>query len=289
MFKASFHRFNRQSPASSIANAIREDGACIITSFYSPSQITGLNADIDRVISSVVPGRPDVDSEILKEFHGKNTKHLSDLCNVSKTWREELVDDDVMHEICQKGIAKEWGDYWLSTASLIEIGPGSAGQPLHTDGSQWWPFWEMSERSGNEMLLNFLVAVTDTTVENGATCVIPGSHTFDYSNLPEDTEESPPSWKDADAIRVELQAGDCLLAGGRIVHKGGANRTKDEKRRVLTALVVNSAFTPEEASALLVGDEIRQGLSERARRFLGLKGRMYPKGSIGIWDTEKGF
>ena len=288
-FQAAFHRFNRQSPASDIAGAIRADGACVIQSFYTPRQVRSFNADIDDAIARLVPGRPDADSEFLEAFHGSNTKRLWNLCSVSGTWREELVDDDLMHDICAEGMGRTSGDYWLSTAAMIEIGPKSEAQPLHTDGSQWWPFWEMGARSGNEMLLNFLVATTDTTLENGATRLIPGSHRLDYSDLSED-EQTPPSWRDEDAVPVPLNAGDCLLLGGRMVHKGGANVTEDQKRRVLTCTVVNSAFTPEEASPLLVGEDLREGLSDRARRFLGLGGgAMMPKGSVGVWQGEMNF
>lgn len=283
-----FHRFARTADPKAIAAATHNDGACIIEGFYTPDQVRRFNTDIDTSMARLTPGRPDEGDEFVRIFHGNRTKRLTDLCRLSRTWREELIDDDVMHAVCAEAIGKKLGDYWLSTAQMIEIGPGSEEQPLHPDGAGWWPFWMMDKRAANEMLLNFLVAGTDTTTENGATCVIPGSHMFDYGDQVDPTFTEPPEmWREEDAVPVELNAGDCLLVGGRIVHRGGANRTRDERRRVLTATVVSSVFTPEEAGAVLMGREVAEGLSERAKEFVGFRERR-PAGSIGLWTDARG-
>ena len=63
------------------------------------------------------------------------------------------------------------------------------------------------------MMLNFLVAMSQTTAENGATRVVPDTHLTDYSVQGELAEDGtmPESWRDDKAVAVPLDAGDCLL------------------------------------------------------------------------------
>ena len=60
----------------------------------------------------------------------------------------------------------------MTTAQVIEIGPGNAAQMLHRDLENWFPFIAMGP-AGPEVTVNFLIALTDFTEENGATRVIP--------------------------------------------------------------------------------------------------------------------
>lgn len=277
---AGFSRFSRTDAPEKIIEAQKKDGACIIERFLTPETLRQLNSDVDAPLQQVKPGAEDADPA-LQELVGKNTRRLSNLVTYSKTWREGIINDDVLHGLCHEGIGKIAGDssdYWLSMAHMIEIGPGSSAQPLHVDGGQWWPFWDM-DPDGPEMMLNFLVAATDTTTENGATGVVPGSHRWSYRG--EDAEKTLATWDEKDAVPVALKAGDCLLIGGRIVHRGGANTT-DEHRRVMTVTVCSSCFTPEEPSVLIIDHELASGLSERAKKFLGYK-EVVPFGSAGLW------
>jgi len=179
-------------------------------------------------------------------------------------------------------------DYWLSVAQLISLNPGAEAQMPHTDGAQWWPFFDLSDRRrANTMLLNFLVALSDTTVENGATAIVPNSHLTSYTDpsASDANDVLPQTWSPDRAVSVPLKAGDCLLVGGGLVHFGGANSTSDKERRVLSIAVVNSAFTPEEANPLLVGEEVAAGMSERTKRFVGLsREALMPAGSLGVWS-----
>ncbi|UNI15900.1 hypothetical protein JDV02_002386 [Purpureocillium takamizusanense] len=164
-------------------------------------------------------------------------------------------------------------------AHVMEIGPGSRAEPLHVYGAQWWPFWNMSP-DDPEMMLNFLIAMEDTTFENGATRIVPGTQRISYSG--KQGEESVASWNEEAAVAVPLKAGGCLLIGSRVVHQGGANTTKDLHRRVMTMTVVSTCFTPEEAFPLLIERELAKTLSERAKKLLGYK-EVDPFGSAGLW------
>ncbi|EEY23836.1 Fum3p [Verticillium alfalfae VaMs.102] len=177
-----------------------------------------------------------------------------------------------LHDLCT-GIFRDTGDYWLSTAQMIEIGPGSKAQPLHADAAAWWPFLSMGGRWMPEVAVNFLIAATDTTSANGATGVVEGSHKINYSEALADPTFDFWKFPDDKVKQVELKAGDCLLLGGRIVHRGEANRTADERRRLLSCTVTSSVLTPEEAHPLILDKDVVRGLPERVKKFLGFRGQ----------------
>ncbi|KAM0717880.1 hypothetical protein Q7P37_006212 [Cladosporium fusiforme] len=277
--KAHFSRLNRSTPTTEINQALKADGCVVIKSLLSPSQITHLNKDMDSALTSVRAGhsanptaKPLPAGLEPGDVYGTNTKRMGDLINRSPTWRDDIVNSDILHAVSEEAM-RETGDYWLNTAEMIEIGPGTQAQTLHADGGGWWSFWSMTGKWKPEFQINFLIATTPTTKANGATGVVRGSHTLEY---PEDmTDESFRSWDfpEEQVETVELEAGDCLVLSSRIVHRGGANVTSEEFRRVLSVMVLSSAFTPEYAHALTVDRETARRLPERVKKFLGFRGQ----------------
>lgn len=262
------------APVSEILDIVVTDGGVIIKNFLSAEQIARFNAEVDEPMSALAPGSKH-DHELIAEFHGKNTKRLTNLVNHSKTFREEVLDKDLVHDLCDAKFLEESGTYWMTTAQLIEIGPGNKAQMLHRDLENWYPFVALGPK-GPEVTVNFLIAFTDFTEENGATRVIPGSHqweNFEDRGTPEST------------IPVTMEAGDAFFYSGKVVHGGGENKTTDQFRRGL-AFAFNPGFlTGEEAYPFLVDLETARTLSPRVQRLLGFRSQ-YPAGSPGLWQVD---
>lgn len=127
-----------------------------------------------------------------------------------------------------------------------------------------------------EAVVNFLVALTDFTDENGATRIIPFSHKW-----PDFSERGTPE----DTIPAVMKAGDCALLLGKTVHGGGANRTQSERRRGIAYAFQPSFSTPEEAYALTTSKDIVATMSLRAQRMIGFRSQ-YPKNSPGLWQAN---
>jgi ectoine hydroxylase-related dioxygenase (phytanoyl-CoA dioxygenase family) len=194
---------------------------------------------------------------------------------LSPTFRNEIIEHDLVHDLCDATFLEESGTYWMTTAQVIEIGPGNDAQPLHRDLENWYPFIGMG-KDGPEVILNFLIAFTDFTEENGATRVIPGSNhwdDFEDRGTPEDT------------IPAIMDAGDALFFSGKVSHGGGANKTTDQYRRAV-AFALNPGFlTGEEAYPFLVDRELARTLSPRVQRLLGFRSQ-YPTASAGLWQVD---
>ncbi|KAK5234628.1 Verruculogen synthase [Exophiala xenobiotica] len=257
-----------------ILKAMHEDGGVIIEGLLTPQQVKQFNQDIDPVLAKMKPGSTH-DSEWTQAFHGANTKRLTNLVTHSPSFGKELLDSDLVHELCTEVFTKESGTYWLNTAQVIEIGPGNKAQELHRDQMQY-PVFTTIGPNGPEACVNFLVALNDFTEETGATRVIPGSHkwpSFEYDGTPEDT------------VPVEMKAGDAFFITGKVVHGGGANRHPDYRRRGLAFSFHCSYLTPEEAYPFLISMDTIKTLSPRAQKMVAFRSQ-FPLRSPGLWQSD---
>jgi ectoine hydroxylase-related dioxygenase (phytanoyl-CoA dioxygenase family) len=259
-----------------VLNALREDGAVIIKGLFTRDQVRRLNEEVQPAMDKLKVGSKHSD-DWLQEFHGDNTKRLNNVVSLSKTFRHEILEKDLIHELCEEIYMKDAGGYWMNSAQVIDIGPASKAQPLHRD--QWqFPIFTRCGADAPEASVNFVVALTDFTDENGATRVIPRSHKwsdFQQNGTPEDT------------IPAEMEVGDACFITGKVVHGGGANRTSDVTRRGITLVFQCSYLTPEEAYPFLVDREIAKALSPRAQRMIGFRSQ-FLKDSPGVWKRDYG-
>lgn len=255
-------RVARETPIEEILAVVDRDGGVIIEAFVSADIVSAFNADVDAALSALSAGTPH--SDIPPDHHGENTKRLCNLITISPTFREQIITDELMLDLAERMLTR-WSDsVWMSTAQLIEIGPGNARQPLHRDHGNY-PVFRPLGAAGPEVMINFLIAFTDFTEENGATRVIPGSHLWD------DFEDLEEARDQARTIPALLNAGDALLISGKVVHGGGANVTTDEYRRGLAVPFNLGYLVPEEAYPFLVPMEVAKTLPPRIQQLIGFR------------------
>ncbi|KAI1489830.1 hypothetical protein F5X96DRAFT_695474 [Biscogniauxia mediterranea] len=259
-----------------ILRALREDGAVIIKGLFTKDQVRRLNEEVQPAVDKLQAGGKHTD-EWVNDFHGDNTKRLNNMVSLSKTFREEILEEDLIHQLCEEIYLEDAGGNWMNSAQVIDIGPASRAQPLHRD--QWqFPIFTRGGPDAPEASVNFIVALTEFSDDNGATRVIPGSHRwsdFQENGSPEDT------------IPAEMDPGDACFITGKVVHGGGANRTEDRARRAITLVFQCSYLTPEEAYPFLVDREVARTLSPRAQRMIGFRSQ-FLKDSPGVWRRDYG-
>jgi hypothetical protein len=262
--------------SAAVLRAVREDGGVIIKGLFTKDQVRRLNEEVQLAMDKLDTGSKNPE-EWVKEFHGDNTKRLKGMVAVSKTFRHEFLECELIHDVCKEIYLEDAGGYWMNSAELIDIGPGSKAQPLHRD--QWqFPIFTRCGPDAPEASCNFLVALTEFTNENGATRIIPGSHKWDdfsQNGSPEDT------------VPAEMEPGDACFITGKVVHGGGANRTTDFTRRGLAMVFQCSYLTPEEANPFIVGKDIARTLTPRGQRMIGFRSQ-FLKNSPGVWKTNYG-
>lgn len=264
---------SRSTPVEDVLSVLAEHGAVIIRKFLSPAQVDRFNAELDPTLASVAAGSRHHDP-IFKEFHGENTKRMTNLATHCPTFRD-ILDDDLFHALGEGTFRLPLGDWWLSTGQAIEIGPGNRAQFLHRDVENYPTLASMGS-SAPEVQTNLIIALSDFTDDNGATRVLPGTHLADDFDDRGDPDRTIP------AI---MQAGDAMYFSGKVLHGGGENRTASEYRRAVAVAIQASFLTQEEAHALLVDRTVVDQLSPRVQRLLGFRSQ-YPHGSPGLWMAD---
>jgi ectoine hydroxylase-related dioxygenase (phytanoyl-CoA dioxygenase family) len=183
--------------------------------------------------------------------------------------------DLAMHPLALAFAEAELGRSCLLSACLaIRLGPGETVQPWHTDdGHIRTP--DPRPVSG----VSAFWAIDDTTEENGATEVLPGSHKWSAAQAPDFDQstafkshairaiDDDPHAR-ADAVKAVMPAGSLMIAKGGLWHRGGANRSTTE-RLIITPQYCAGWARPLETMLLAVPPQIAAGLPERARELLG--------------------
>jgi ectoine hydroxylase-related dioxygenase (phytanoyl-CoA dioxygenase family) len=113
--------------------------------------------------------------------------------------------------------------------------------------------------------INMLVMLDDFTLENGATQVLPRSH----------TNPTPPDLASFEANHLSIlgKAGSVVLFNSYLWHRGGRNVT-DSNRVALTLSFGRAYVKPQMDYARLLGEEYGENLSELTRQVLGYKSRV---------------
>ena len=105
---------------------------------------------------------------------------------------------------------------------------------------QWhqdFPFWYCCAGHDAQDVFTAVVFLDDTTPENGALVVVPGSHR--NGPMPRDRREPTGLYVDTSlvdtrqAVPVPAQAGSVALFPGTLVHRSGPNRTAGDRRSLL--------------------------------------------------------
>ncbi|OOQ89675.1 Protein involved in biosynthesis of mitomycin antibiotics or polyketide fumonisin [Penicillium brasilianum] len=198
------------TPIDDLLAAYYRDGGVIISGLLTLDQVARFDAEISSALSKTNTGN-ESSSENMKTFHGSNTKRLTYMTSISETFRKDILDHDLVHELTQKTLSKglNIANYWLNSSQIIEIGPGNPAQVLHRDC--FYPLIPRY-RDSPEVINNFLIALTEYKEGYGATRVIPGSHLWeDFDDL----------GSIAQTVPAEMEAGDALWICGNVVHGGG--------------------------------------------------------------------
>jgi len=262
----SLERVSSQISSDIICTHLERDGAVVVEDVLTPSQLASLNEELDNICNGVAPGLRHPSHEDMVEFYGHSTIRLDGLPGKSATFLEAMEHPGLI-EATEHFLLANCDDYLLNTGQLIQIAPGETAQCLHRDEDAWLEF--PPPRPPLEVEAMF--ALTDFTVANGATQVVPGSHRW-----PLDREAKP-----EEIIQAEMKAGSALFYLGSTVHGGGANTTDDESRRGMFLGYVVGWLRTEENMFLTVPIEKVKTMPLRIQELLGYKAHR----GIGVVDV----
>jgi len=239
-----------------IAQVLADDGVCIVDDLAPPALLDRLEAELAPHIAATAPG-PD-------GFSGFQTTRTGALIARSPACRELVQHPLVLGAV---GAVLHRSSFQLHLTQIIGIGPGQPAQYIHRDQ---WAFDHFPFPTGYEVTCNTLWAVTDFTEANGATRVVPGSHTWE-DGLQLDQSVTEPA---------VMSRGSVILYTGSLYHGGGENTT-DAVRYAANLTYCASWLRQEENQYLACPPEIARTLDDDLLRLMGYARGAYALGYVG--------
>jgi hypothetical protein len=175
---------------------LMRDGYVIVQRLLSPQTCDAIRAECDRLLGAA--GR--------NAFEGFKTQRLYNVLAKTRVF-DDLIDHPRLLALLDHLFEP---NYLLSQAQAINITPGEEAQQLHFDDS----FYKIP-RPRPALAASVIWAIDDFTSDNGATDIVPASHTWDAETLP--TREQ--------TVSCVMPAGSMVVFLGTLWHGGGANRT----------------------------------------------------------------
>ncbi len=247
-----------------IADQLMADGAVIVE-----------NAVKDDLIDAVLKElRAPFDAQGLKftnEFNGYKTRRLGAILAYSRSSADILAHPLIL-KVCVDVLGPHCENYRIGSSTAIEIMPGEGNQKLHRD-DDFYPI----RVPGIEWQISAMVALTDFTLENGATRVVPGS---------QDMREIE-TISDDQVAQAVMPRGSILFYLGRSVHAGGNNDTDTPRIGLITTYSLGW-LRQEENQYLAVPRDIADSYPDNIRRLMGYQSHgsylgVYPGDPDGNW------
>jgi ectoine hydroxylase-related dioxygenase (phytanoyl-CoA dioxygenase family) len=191
------------------------------------------------------------------DFEGFETERVYTLVARGKVF-EHLATDPRLMALLSRFLE---GNFLLSASHAINLKPGETAQSIHIDDGFY-----RQPRSSPSIGYSVIGAIDPFTAANGATEVIPGSHLWSEEELAERRKD--PKALEAMLVPMEVPAGACFVFPGKLLHRGGANRT-DKPRLAFTNQYCAGWARPQENFFLSVPKETVRAMSPRAQALLG--------------------
>jgi ectoine hydroxylase-related dioxygenase (phytanoyl-CoA dioxygenase family) len=248
---------------------LAEHGYCLIADALRPDEVAALRKrTVEAALEDVDAGDAFIDS-------GGANQRVWALLNRGEVFCDlathplalELMDAAIggHADPYKPGGGDDLPGFLLGSLTANIAGPGGEPMFLHADQGyvpQPWPPYPL--------VANVAWFLDDTTTENGATRIVPGSHKFG-SAVPDADANSR-------AVSAEGPAGTALVFEGRVWHGTGRNTTVDEKRHVLLSYYCKPWIRTQENHTLSTDPAVIASASPTLRRLLGFD--LY--GSLGM-------
>ncbi|KIW59037.1 hypothetical protein, variant [Exophiala xenobiotica] len=225
-------------PLEKINSIIARDGGVIVSNFLSPE----LTQECLTAVEPYLENRPLYTStatheELGKEFFSPGSQRVYGLLGKMPEQMTKILRLPVWNGIMERFLSDEFSSYtgealipqksgyMLNATTAIRLVPGAKAQPLHRDQMAY----QIRHDPRNPLftvMVGCLIAASKTTIKNGATRVIPGSHLWGDDRAP----------KLEEAVYAEMEPGSALFTLGSTFHAGSENKCDSSDPEALRTL-----------------------------------------------------
>ena len=227
-----------------------EDGFIIVDDAVAGATLDRLMTDLDEDLAGAPVGGG--------EFFGGAMRRIHSLARRS-TAIADVITAPVLTGLADGVLLDNCRNYRIQVLGLFQVWQGGRLQPLHRDIGVYEPY-VLGEPGSKEILLTWIVAVSDFTAANGATRIVPGSHTWPRDRIAREEE----------VVQAEMPSGAAVVYLGSVLH-GAAVNTTDQPRSAIVSGYAVGWLRQEESQLLDCPPEAAARLPLAARQLLGYR------------------
>ncbi len=242
-------RLDKNAAGEAVTAALEEAGCVIVENLYSEAEMDQLSADLNPWFEERPTG--------IDDFSGYKTRRVSSLVARSEIARNIALNETVL-DVCDRLLLPNCNVYRLQVTHMVDLGPGEIRQIIHRDDGIYPEIFHNALPELN-CLVHGMWAVTDFTLDNGATSLVPGSHRWeDRERMPEEHEVN----------QAVMPKGSVALYLGATYHGGGENRSNTHRVGALFGYALGW-LRQEENMYLACPPEVARTFSEKLQRLVG--------------------
>src|SRR5437764_10574462 len=198
----------------SLKEQFDRSGYLIFERVLAPDRVADIRGALAPHLARDLLGRND--------FEGTKTNRVYALLAKSPVFAELVI-----HPLAMAFVEAELGESCLLSALLaINLHPGETVQPWHFDDSG-----ARIPRPRPALGISTFWAIDDTSEQNGATEIIPGSHLWDGERIEGALRQEDLANKGVhrasgdrtDSVKLVMPSGSLAITKGTLWHRGGAN------------------------------------------------------------------
>jgi len=248
--------FSPDADPAAIRDRLDTDGCAVIDDLAAVELLDALAEEVAPFVAASATGRDTYDGR-----HTRRTGALIARCPSAR----RLVADPLVLDVVGRFLDRA-STFQIHLTQLITLGPGETAQKPHRDQMA---FDNFDFPVDYHVQCNTMWALTDFTVDNGATHLFPGSSRLD--------DHSGLALAEA---RAEMRRGSVLLYDGKVLHGGGANRTTEARQGINITYAVGWV-RQEENQYLACPPEIARDLDDDLLRLMGYRQGAFALGYVG--------
>ncbi len=248
-----------------IYEVLDQAGCVVVHGMADADACAQVGAELSAHVTSAPASDDDPD-----DFYPGKTHRVVALMHRSPTMRE-LMMHPVTEQLGDRHLLTNCVKWQLNVSAALEIGPGARDQILHRE-EDLFPYFAVPRPN---LILASMWAMSDFTVDNGGTQLVPGSHRWSADRVAEPAE----------IVRAEMSAGSVLFWLGGTLHGGGANVTDDEWRYGIVLTYTLGWLRQEENQHLSMPAADAFALPEAVRSRLGFA-MDYDGDGLGFYDRS---
>lgn len=226
---------------------------------------------LDRIMADLRTQFDEQGHKFSNDFNGYKTLRVGGILGFSRA-AADIIAHPLVTGVADRVLKRHCENYQIGSSTAIEIHPGEGAQELHRDDG----FYPM-RIPGVEWQFSAMWAMTDFTVENGATRVVPFSQ--DLRPIETITEDQ--------CCQARMPRGSVLFYLGGTVHSGGQNHSDAARTGLITTYSLGW-LRQEENHYLTIPRDVADSYPENIRRLMGYQSHgpylgVYPGDPDGNW------